>query len=90
MKSPPRNAFIDCSHVKDFPESWKVPSGNGFRLKFPRAAGELPLQETANLLSVVQTCRRQGRSVLKFFHSALNTHSKLGKSSPSLLPEAVP
>jgi transposase len=47
-------------------------------------------QETANLLSVVQTCRRQGRSVLKFFHSALNTYSKLGKSSPSLLPDPVP
>jgi hypothetical protein len=48
------------------------------------------LRVLENLLSVVQTCRRQGRSVLKFFHSALNTYSKLGKSSPSLLPDPVP
>ncbi len=47
-------------------------------------------QETADLLSVVQTCRRQGRSVLEFFRKALMTQIELGKSSPSLLPEPIP
>jgi transposase len=47
-------------------------------------------QQTADLLSVVQTCRRQGRSVLEFFQSSLNTDSKLGTSTPCLLPEPVP
>jgi len=30
--------------------------------------------DTANLLSVVQTCRRQGRSVISFFACALRAH----------------
>lgn len=46
--------------------------------------------QTADLLSVVQTCRRQGRSVMEFFQSALIAHSPMGKSSPSLLPEPIP
>lgn len=47
-------------------------------------------QQTADLLSVVQTCRRQGRSVLEFFQSSLSNDSTLGKSTPRLLPEPVP
>lgn len=46
--------------------------------------------QTADLLSVVQTCRRQGRSVMEFFQSVLMSHEKLGKSRPSLLPEPIP
>lgn len=47
-------------------------------------------QETADLLSVVQTCRRQQRSVLEFFQAAIIAHSHCGESSPSLLPEPIP
>ena len=43
--------------------------------------------QTADLLSVVQTCRRQGRSVIKFFQSALMAKSGNGNSQPSLLPQ---
>ena len=43
--------------------------------------------QTADLLSVVQTCRRQGRSVMKFFQQALMAKSGSGKSQPSLLPQ---
>ena len=43
--------------------------------------------QTADLLSVVQTCRRQGRSVMKFFQSALIAKSGSGKSQPCLLPQ---
>lgn len=47
-------------------------------------------QETADLLSVVQTCRRQGRSVMEFFQQALMAQSQSELSSPSLLPEPIP
>ncbi len=43
--------------------------------------------QTADLLSVVQTCRRQGRSAMQFFQSALMAKSGSGKSQPSLLPQ---
>jgi len=43
--------------------------------------------QTADLLSVVQTCRRQGRSVMEFFRQALMAQSGSGKSQPSLLPQ---
>ena len=43
--------------------------------------------QTADLLSVVQTCRRQGRSVMEFFQEALMAQSGSGKSQPSLLPQ---
>jgi len=43
--------------------------------------------QTADLLSVVQTCRRQGRSVMEFFRQALMAKSGSGKSQPSLLPQ---
>ncbi len=46
--------------------------------------------QTADLLSVVQTCRRQGRSVMEFFQSALMRFSDSGKSAPCLLPEPIP
>ena len=44
-------------------------------------------QHTANLLTVVQTCRRQGRSVIEFFEQSL-VASVIGdcSSSLSLLP----
>ena len=44
-------------------------------------------KHTANLLTVVQTCRRQGRSVIDFFEKALVAiagHS----TSPSLIPKS--
>ena len=43
--------------------------------------------QTADLLSVVQTCRRQGRSVIEFFKQALIAKSSTSKSPPSLLPQ---
>lgn len=43
--------------------------------------------QTADLLSVVQTCRRQGRSVMEFFRQALMAQLGSGKSQPSLLPQ---
>lgn len=44
-------------------------------------------QHTANLLSVVQTCRRQGRSIIDFFAQALIADSHNSQSRPSLLPQ---
>ncbi|HYX12972.1 MAG TPA: IS66 family transposase [Nostoc sp.] len=44
-------------------------------------------QHTANLLTVVQTCCRQGRSVIDFFAQALLTNSNNYLSRPSLLPK---
>lgn len=44
-------------------------------------------QHTANLLTVVQTCRRQGRSVIDFFVQALIADSNNYLSRPSLLPQ---
>jgi len=44
-------------------------------------------QHTANLLTVVQTCRRQGKSVIDFFAQALIADSNNSQSRPSLLPQ---
>jgi len=44
-------------------------------------------QHTANLLTVVQTCRRQARSVIDFFAQALIANSSNSLSRPSLLPQ---
>ncbi|MHC5747871.1 MAG: IS66 family transposase [Nostoc sp.] len=44
-------------------------------------------QHTANLLTVVQTCRRQGRSVIDFFAQSLMADSNNYQSRPSLLPQ---
>jgi len=43
--------------------------------------------QTADLLSVVQTCRRQGRSAIEFFKQALIALSGMEKPLPSLLPQ---
>ncbi len=43
--------------------------------------------QTANLLSVVQTLRRQGRSVMEFFRQALMFKSGSRQSQPSLIPQ---
>jgi len=45
-------------------------------------------KHTANLLTVVQTCRRQGRSVIKFFEQALKFHSGSSQERPSLVPQS--
>ena len=45
--------------------------------------------QTADLLSVVQTCRRQGRSVIEFFKQALMAKSGSGTSQPSLWPQPL-
>lgn len=45
-------------------------------------------KHTANLLTVVQTCRRQGRSVINFFEQALKDHSEDSQSRPSLVPQS--
>lgn len=44
-------------------------------------------KHTAHLLTVVQTCRRQGRSVIDFFAQALLANSNNYLSRPSLLPK---
>jgi transposase len=44
-------------------------------------------KQTANLLTVVQTCRRQSRSVIDFFAQALLADSNNYFSRPSLLPK---
>lgn len=43
--------------------------------------------QTADLLSVIQTCRRQGQSVIEFFKKALMAVSGSGNPTPSLLPQ---
>ena len=43
-------------------------------------------KHTAHLLSVVQTCRRQGRSVIAFFEQALEAIAGHRDSCPSLIP----
>lgn len=43
--------------------------------------------QTADLLSAIQTCRRQGRSVMEFFKQALMAKSGSEVSNPSLLPQ---
>ncbi|EKE96471.1 hypothetical protein FDUTEX481_07177 [Tolypothrix sp. PCC 7601] len=44
-------------------------------------------QHTANLLTVVQTCRRQSLSVIDFFVQALIADSINSQSRPSLVPQ---
>jgi transposase len=44
-------------------------------------------QDTANLLTVVQTCRRQGRSVITFFKQALQVQVHSSQIAPSLIPQ---
>ena len=45
-------------------------------------------QHTANLLTVVQTSRRQGRSVIDFFAQALKAQSDTSQERPSLVPQS--
>jgi transposase len=45
-------------------------------------------QDTANLLTVVQTCRRQGRSVIHFFEQALQSQLHSSQVPPSLIPHS--
>ena len=42
-------------------------------------------KQTANLLSVIQSCRLQGRSIIKFFQQALQGRAG-GSFPPSLIP----
>ena len=43
-------------------------------------------EQTADLLSVIQTCRFQGKSTMTFFRDALSAHSCDFSSTPSLIP----
>jgi len=43
-------------------------------------------QDTANLLTVVQACRRQARSVIHFFEQALQSQLHPSQLAPSLIP----
>ncbi|AGY57936.1 IS66 family transposase [Gloeobacter kilaueensis] len=43
--------------------------------------------QTADLLSVIQSCRRQGRSAMEFFVRALQATYHGGFAQPSLIPE---
>ena len=44
-------------------------------------------KHTANLLTVVQTCRRQGRSVINFFEQAIKAMVNPDLQEPSLIPQ---
>jgi hypothetical protein len=44
-------------------------------------------KNTANLLTVVQTCRRQGRSVIEFFVQAIKAIVNPSVQPPSLIPQ---
>ena len=44
-------------------------------------------KDTANLLTVVQTCRRQGRSVIEFFEQAIKAMINPSVQVPSLIPQ---
>ena len=44
--------------------------------------------QTADLLSVIQTCRAQGRSVIEFFKQVLIAQVSTEVSKPSLIPQA--
>ena len=44
-----------------------------------------PKQQTANLLSVIQSCRFQARSAMAFFYQAISAHS-CDLVMPSLIP----
>jgi hypothetical protein len=44
-------------------------------------------KDTANLLTVVQTCRRQGRSVIEFFEQAIIAMINPSVQAPSLIPQ---
>jgi transposase len=44
-------------------------------------------QDTAHLLTVVQTCRRQERSVIEFFEQALQAMVNPSVQTPSLIPQ---
>ena len=43
-------------------------------------------EQTADLLSVIQTCRFQGKSSMAFFGDALSAHSCDFSCPPSLIP----
>ena len=43
-------------------------------------------QDTANLLTVIQTCRHQGRSVIEFFDQAMKAMVNSAVQTPSLIP----
>lgn len=43
-------------------------------------------QNTANLLTIVQTCRRQERSVIEFFEQAIKAIVNPKVQAPSLVP----
>lgn len=43
-------------------------------------------QNTANLLTVIQTCRRQGRSVIEFFDQAIKAMVNPNVQPPDLIP----
>jgi transposase len=44
-------------------------------------------KHTANLLTVVQTCRRQERSVIEFFEQAIKAMVNPDVQTPSLIPQ---
>ena len=44
-------------------------------------------QDTANLLTVIQTCRRQGRSVIDFFDQSIKAMVNPAVQTPSLIPQ---
>ena len=44
-------------------------------------------KNTANLLTVVQTCRRQERSVIEFFVQAIKAMVNPSVQTPSLIPQ---
>jgi transposase len=76
---------------------WTVPPDNNLAERCLRLAvtkrkisgGSRSLErfgDTANLLTVVQTCRSQKRSVIDFLASAIQAHTRNRIIFPSLIP----
>lgn len=68
----------------------KVSGGSRLReAQTPKGVSLERFGDTASLLTVVQTCRAQQRSVIDFFASALRAHVGHEIGYPSLIPFSV-
>jgi transposase len=86
---------VRCTHFLDHPE---VPPDDNLAERTLRLAvtkrkvsgGSRSMerfQDTANLLTVIQTCRRQRRSVIEFFDQAIKAMVNSAVQTPYLIPQ---
>ena len=94
--APYKNKFHQWWYFLDHPE---VPPDNNLAERALRLAvtkrkvsgGSRSMERfkhTANLLTVVQTCRRQERSAIDFFEQALKAQLSHSQYTPSLIPQS--